>query len=193
MHCESSRRSRREKASYKRAGNATHNPGRERAGSHVLSKTEREGLQPPISSHGPRVSLAAAAVSVPSRAVVETPSARPASGLHTPAASDDFNGKTPGSSDKVREFEQRIRSEAGCAQIQPLVTLAEHRSNLHRRSPQQLQMSQEIADQLEEIFSKEREFRLEYLPQIGMMIVTYPTNLHESLTTVMNAFTHIAD
>ncbi|KAJ7257361.1 hypothetical protein C8J57DRAFT_550508 [Mycena rebaudengoi] len=124
----------------------------------------------------PRVSSVAAPVSVPVQAgaVVETLSGRTARGLHTPASSDDFRGKNLGGADEVHKFEALIRSNAGSARIEPL----------------QLKMSQEIADELEERFSEERDFKLEYLRETGMMIVTYPTALHESFSTLLSAFSY---
>jgi hypothetical protein len=59
-----------------------------------------EGAQAPMASHAtPRVSSAAAPVSVP---VQTGASGRAANGLHTPAASDDFRGKNLGGTDEVR-------------------------------------------------------------------------------------------
>jgi hypothetical protein len=54
-----------------------------------------DGAQAPISSHTSRVSSTAAPVSVPvqASAVVEALSGRGASGLHTPAASNNFSGR----------------------------------------------------------------------------------------------------
>ncbi|KAJ7206702.1 hypothetical protein C8J57DRAFT_1258421 [Mycena rebaudengoi] len=61
-------------------------------------------------------------VSVPVQAgaVVETLSGRTANGLHTPAALDDFSGKTLGGADEIHKFEAQIRSNAGSTQIGPL-------------------------------------------------------------------------
>ncbi|KAJ7195029.1 hypothetical protein GGX14DRAFT_575797 [Mycena pura] len=151
-----------------------------------------ESVQAPISSRATRVSSAAAYVPTQAGAVVDTLLGRSASNLDTPAASDDFSGNNPGGVDEVNRFEALVRSNAGSAQIEPL----------------QLKMSQEMADELEEIFSEERDFksvpftllsflfqlrlRLEYLQETGMLIVTYATAVHESFGPMMDFFTDIA-
>ncbi|KAJ7256758.1 hypothetical protein C8J57DRAFT_1517394 [Mycena rebaudengoi] len=113
---------------------------------------------------------------LPPCAMVDTPSTHSSGGLHTPAASDDFSGKTPGCADKVLEFEQQIRSRVGCAQIEPL----------------ELQMLPEIADEPQDKRSDERDFKSD-LRETGMLVVTYPTDLHESFNTLLSVFSHVAD
>ncbi|KAJ7673263.1 hypothetical protein DFH06DRAFT_1175053 [Mycena polygramma] len=57
-------------------------------------------------------------------------------------------------------------------------------------TPLKLHMTREIADVLCERFAEDHRFRLEYMPD-GFLMVTYPSDVHESFVSIVHCFKDI--
>ncbi|KAJ7082189.1 hypothetical protein B0H15DRAFT_952576 [Mycena belliarum] len=135
-----------------------------------------EGVPSPVTSQSipPKLSFA--------RGQTEKKVFQPTSGLHTPRPSEDVASGPPVHGRNTFEAEvQRI--EASIHALLPSSPI----------EPLQLRMSVDVAHAVEDKMCEDRRFKLEYDGESKMLIVEYPTNVHESFKSIVAPFSHIVD
>ncbi|KAJ7467748.1 hypothetical protein FB451DRAFT_1259282 [Mycena latifolia] len=155
----------------------------ERVEANSMRTSVCQGIYPSPSSspESPQATISSAA---PTRRNVERPSQAVAFGLHTPKSSlDDTksangNNKGPRVLDQhVKDIEEQIRIHSASAVLDSLT----------------LNIAPEVWSAVEEKVSEDRRAKCTYDRESGVLIVTCPTAVHETVSAVVRPFRAIAD